>query len=204
MATFLIAGLGNPGSKYHGTRHNAGFLVLDRLADDLGIPVVRKQFGGLSGEGDLAGNRLLLLKPQTFMNLSGRSVAEAVRFHKIPLQQVIVIHDELDLPFGQIKIKEGGGHGGHNGLRSLVQELGGNQFLRVRIGIDRSPGDDTAGYVLSLFPREQQLKLPALLDAAAELLRYLLVEGAAKAMNHYNRKDLISANGGSLTLPPSE
>ena len=193
MATYLVVGLGNPGPKYQGTRHNAGFLVLDRLADEAGIAVARKQFGGLYGEGSLDGNRLFLLKPQTFMNLSGRSVAEAVRFHKLSLSQVIVVHDELDIPFGQVKVKEGGGHGGHNGLRSLIQELGGNQFVRVRFGIDRSPGSDTAGYVLTSFPREQQLQLPLLIDRAVELLRLLLQEGVAKAMNQYNKKDLLAS-----------
>lgn len=193
MATYLIVGLGNPGPKYQGTRHNAGFLVLDRLADEAGIAVTRKQFGGLYGEGTLDGHRLFLLKPQTFMNLSGRSVAEAVRFHKLSLDQIVVVHDELDIPFGQVKIKEGGGHGGHNGLRSMVQELAGNQFVRVRFGIDRSPGSDTAGYVLAPFPREQQLQLPLLIDRTVALLRLLLSDGLAKAMNHYNKKDLLAS-----------
>ena len=193
MATYLVVGLGNPGPKYQGTRHNAGFLVLDRLAEEAGISLSRKQFGGVYGEGTLDGNRLCLLQPQTFMNLSGRSVAEAVRFHKLSLPQVIVVHDELDIPFGQVKVKEGGGHGGHNGLRSLIQELAGNQFIRVRFGIDRSPGSDTAGYVLTNFPREQQLQLPLLLDRTVELLRLLLQDGVAKAMNQYNKKDLLAS-----------
>ena len=193
MATYLVVGLGNPGPKYQGTRHNAGFLVLDRLADEAGIAVNRKQFGGLYGEGTLDGNRLFLLKPQTFMNLSGRSVAEAVRFHKLSLDQVVVVHDELDIPFGQLMVKEGGGHGGHNGLRSLIQELAGNGFVRVRFGIDRSPGSDTAGYVLTPFPREQQLQLPRIIDCTVELVRLLLREGVARAMNQFNKKDLLAS-----------
>jgi PTH1 family peptidyl-tRNA hydrolase len=193
VATYLVVGLGNPGPKYQGTRHNAGFLVLDRLADEAGIAVTRKQFNGLYGEGTLDGHRLFLLKPQTFMNLSGRSVAEAVRFHKLPLTQIIVVHDELDIRFGQVMVKEGGGHGGHNGLRSLIQELAGNKFVRVRFGIDRSPGSDTAGYVLTPFPREQQLRLPLLIDRTVELLRLLLNDGVARAMNQYNKKDLLAS-----------
>jgi len=191
VAAYLIVGLGNPGSKYQGTRHNAGFLVLDKLAYDVGIALTRKQFGGLYGEGSLDGQRLFLLKPQGFMNLSGRSVAEAVRFHKLPLTQVIVVHDELDIPFGQVKVKEGGGHGGHNGLRSLIQDLGGNDFVRVRVGIDRPPTSDTAGYVLTPFPREQQLQLPLLTDRVAELIRLLVNDGVARAMNFYNKKELL-------------
>jgi len=191
MESYLVAGLGNPGPKYHGTRHNAGFMVLDRFADDLSIPVTRKQFSGIYGEGRRDGLSLHLLKPQTYMNLSGRSVAEAVRFFRLSLQQVIVIHDEVDLPFGQIRVKAGGGHGGHNGLRSLIQELAGADFIRIRFGIGRPPGDDTAAYVLSPFSREEQLHLPRLLDIGARIVRSVVEEGANTAMNLYNGKDLL-------------
>ena len=152
MATKLIVGLGNPGSKYQWTRHNAGFMVLDRFSKDAGIAVTRKNFSGLYGEGTYHGERLLLLKPQTFMNLSGRSVAAALNFHKIDIQDLIVIHDDLDIPFGRVKLKEEGGHAGHNGLRSLLQELGSGRFVRLRIGIGRPLHDVAADYVLSSFP----------------------------------------------------
>jgi PTH1 family peptidyl-tRNA hydrolase len=131
MSITLIVGLGNPGLKYQWTRHNAGFMVLDRLSDLAGIPVARKRYSGLYGEGSWNGAHLLLLKPQTFMNLSGRSVSEAMRFHKLSFKDLVVIHDDLDIPFGSVKLKEGGGHAGHNGLRSLVSELGGGGFVRV-------------------------------------------------------------------------
>src|SRR5664279_3561335 len=169
MATKLIVGLGNPGSKYQWTRHNAGFMVLDRFCQSAGIAVTRKNFSALYGEGPFQGERLLLLKPQTFMNLSGRSVAQALNFHKLSLQDLIVIHDDLDIPYGRVKLKEGGGHAGHNGLRSLLQELGSGQFLRVRVGIGRPLHEDAADYVLSNFTREELALLPRLLDGAVDL-----------------------------------
>ncbi|GAB4301383.1 MAG: aminoacyl-tRNA hydrolase [Desulfuromonadia bacterium] len=191
MESYLIAGLGNPGPKYQGTRHNAGFMVLDRFAHDLSIPLSRKQFSGEYGQGGYDGVTLHLLKPLTYMNLSGRSVAEAVRFFRLPVDRLIVIHDEIDLPFGHIRVKEGGGHGGHNGLRSLIQELSSAEFIRIRVGIGRSPGEDTAGYVLSPFPREQQLLLPRLLDIGSRVVRAVIDDGAKGAMNLYNGKDLL-------------
>lgn len=191
MPTKLIAGLGNPGPKYLWTRHNAGFMVLDRFSRLAGIPLTRKNFSGLYGEGDLRGDRLLLLKPQTFMNLSGRSVAAALRFHKLSLQDMIVIHDDLDIPFGCIKIKEGGGHAGHNGLRSLTQELGSGDFIRLRIGIGRPFHGDMADYVLTNFAPEEMAGLPRLLDGVVDALELLIAEGAPKAMSLYHNKDLL-------------
>jgi PTH1 family peptidyl-tRNA hydrolase len=191
MPTKLIAGLGNPGPKYLWTRHNAGFMVLDRFSHLAGIPLSRKNFSGLYGEGDLRGDRLLLLKPQTFMNLSGRSVAAALRFHKLSLQDMIVIHDDLDIPFGCIKLKECGGHAGHNGLRSLTQELGSGDFIRLRIGIGRPSHGDMADYVLNNFTPEEMAGLPRLLDGVVDALELLIAEGAPKAMSLYHNKDLL-------------
>jgi PTH1 family peptidyl-tRNA hydrolase len=191
MATKLIVGLGNPGSKYQWTRHNAGFMVLDRFCQGAGIAVTRKNFSGLYGEGPYQGERLLLLKPQIFMNLSGRSVAQALNFHKLSIQDLIVIHDDLDIPYGRAKVKEGGGHAGHNGLRSLLQELGSGEFLRVRIGISRPLHEDAADYVLSNFTREELALLPRLLDGAVDLLQLIIAEGVSKAMTLYNGKDLL-------------
>jgi PTH1 family peptidyl-tRNA hydrolase len=191
MALKLIVGLGNPGPKYLWTRHNVGFMVIDRLSSLSGISVSRKNFSGLSGEGSYAGSRLLLLKPQTFMNLSGRSVAEVVRFHKLSLQDLVVIHDDLDVPFGRLKLKEGGGHAGHNGLRSLVQELGGNDFIRLRIGIGRPVHGDVVNYVLTNFSADEMPDLPAILDGATDGLDLLLREGLARAMSQFNNKDLL-------------
>jgi peptidyl-tRNA hydrolase, PTH1 family len=192
MPAKLIVGLGNPGSKYLWTRHNAGFMVLDELARRAGIPVTRKTFSGLYGEGAYRGERLLLLKPQTFMNLSGRSVNPALHFHRLSLQDLIVIHDDIDIPFGRIKLKEGGGHAGHNGLRSLMQELGGGQFARIRVGVGRPLHGDAADYVLSPFVRDEQALLPRILEGAVDFLELLLAEGLPKAMSLCNNKDFLA------------
>jgi PTH1 family peptidyl-tRNA hydrolase len=191
MATKLIVGLGNPGSKYQWTRHNAGFMVLDRFSQDAGIALTRKNFSGLYGEGTYQGERLLLLKPQTFMNLSGRSVAAALNFHKIAIQDLIVIHDDLDIPFGRVKLKEEGGHAGHNGLRSLMQELGSGNFVRLRIGIGRPLHGDAADYVLSSFSGDELVNLPRVLDSVVELLKLAIEEGLRKAMSLYHNKELL-------------
>jgi PTH1 family peptidyl-tRNA hydrolase len=191
MAAKLIVGLGNPGPKYLWTRHNAGFIVLDRFASLAGIQMVRKSYGGLYGEGDFKGNRLLLLKPLTFMNLSGRSVAEALRFHKLEPADTIIIHDDLDIPFGQIKFKVDGGHGGHNGLRSLHQELGSGGYNRLRVGIGRPVHGNMADYVLTNFGKEELISLPQLVDGVVDALEMMITEGLPKTMSLYNNKVLI-------------
>lgn len=192
MAVKLVAGLGNPGSRYQWTRHNAGFMVLDRFAQISGIPINRKGFSGLFGEGFWQGEKLLLLKPQTYMNLSGRSLSEAVRFHRLSLDDVVVIHDDLDVPFGRVKIKNGGGHGGHNGLRSIIAELGGGDFTRIRVGIDRPVRGDVVEYVLTPFSREEAEHLPEILNAAADALASLFENGLAKTMSLFNNRDLVA------------
>lgn len=165
-------------------------MVLDRLADLADISVTRKAFNGLCGEGRWQGERLFLLKPQTYMNLSGRSVAAALRYYKLSPADLIVIHDELDIPFGQVKIKEGGGHGGHNGIRSLMTELGNGEFVRIRVGIGRPPKGDPVKYVLTPFSKDEATVLPRVVDGICDLLGLLLREGVLKAMSLYNRKDL--------------
>jgi PTH1 family peptidyl-tRNA hydrolase len=193
MGIKLIAGLGNPGQRYQWTRHNAGFMVLDRLSHLAGIPVTKKCFSGLAGEGFWQGHRLLLIKPQTFMNLSGRSVAEAVRFHKLAPEDLIVVHDEIDIPFGRAKLKVGGGHGGHNGLRSIVAELGNREFTRLRIGVGRPGCADVADYVLSPFDRKESDALMFVLDGAVDMLGALLLGGPEKTMSEYNNLDLLKS-----------
>jgi peptidyl-tRNA hydrolase, PTH1 family len=188
----LIVGLGNPGPQYSWTRHNAGFMVLDRLSHLSGIPVTKKAFSGLSGDGSWGGERLFLLKPQTFMNLSGRSVRDALRFYKLSLADLIVIHDDLDIPFGRLKFKEGGGHGGHNGLRSLAQELGSSDYLRIRVGIGRPPFGDTVNYVLANFAKNEMDALLEVVDGAVDALELLLKEGLPKAMSIFNSKQLTT------------
>jgi PTH1 family peptidyl-tRNA hydrolase len=191
MGLKLIVGLGNPGNRYQWTRHNAGFMVLDRLSHVAAIPVTKKCFSGLCGEGVWQDNRLLLLKPQTFMNLSGRSVAEAVRFHKLSSSDVVVLHDDIDIPFGRVRMKIGGGHGGHNGLRSLLAELGNGDFTRVRIGVGRPDCGDVVDYVLNPFERKEMDGLLAILDGAVDMLGVLLSEGRTKAMNLFNNRDFM-------------
>jgi PTH1 family peptidyl-tRNA hydrolase len=192
MAAKLIVGLGNPGPQYSWTRHNAGFMVLDRLSRLSAIPVTRKAFSGLAGDGNWEGERVYLLKPQTFMNLSGRSVAEALRFYKLSLSDLIVIHDDLDIPFGNVKLKQGGGHGGHNGLRSLAQELGSPDYARIRIGVGRPVHGDVVNYVLSSFAKDEMDVLLEVLDGALDALEMLLKEGMPKAMSIFNGKKLAT------------
>ena len=191
MNTFVIVGLGNPGPKYQWTRHNAGFLFLDRLANLENLPINRKNFSGLTGEWNNDGNRLILLKPQTFMNLSGQAVMQALQFYKLPMSQLIVAHDELDLPFGTVRLKQGGGHGGHNGLRSILEQLGKGDFIRLRIGIGRPLHGDTVNYVLGNIPPDQMEDLPRVLDGGLDMLEMLLDEGLPKAMSLYNNRNFL-------------
>ena len=169
----LWVGLGNPGTKYAGNRHNIGFMALDRIADDHGFSPWRSKFNGLVSEGKLGSQKVILLKPETFMNRSGQSVGEAMRFYKLSVGDVVVFHDELDLAPGKIKVKQGGGHAGHNGLRSIHAHIGAD-YDRVRLGIGH-PGhkDRVAGYVLSDFAKADQDWLDDLLrgisDGASEL-----------------------------------
>ncbi len=191
MSTHIVVGLGNPGPTYQWTRHNAGFLFLDRLANLENISLSKKAFSGFSGEWDFAGHRLILLKPQTFMNLSGKSVMQALQFHKLPISNLIVIHDELDLPFGTVRFKHGGGHGGHNGLRSIMENLGKGDFVRLRIGIGKSPHGDTTGHVLGKIPPEQMEVLSKVLDGGREMLEVMLEDGLPKSMSLYNNKNFL-------------
>lgn len=191
MSTYIIAGLGNPGPTYQWTRHNAGFLFLDRLADLENATISKKSFSGFSGELNVAGHRLILLKPQTFMNLSGTSVMQSLQFHKLPLSNLIVVHDELDLSFGTVRFKNGGGHGGHNGVRSIMENLGKGDFLRLRIGIGKSPHGDTTSHVLGKIPPDQMEVLPRVLDGGIEMLKLMLKEGLPKSMSLFNNKNFL-------------
>jgi peptidyl-tRNA hydrolase, PTH1 family len=191
MNTYVIAGLGNPGPQYQWTRHNAGFLFLDRIANLENVPITRKSFSGLAGEWSYRDKRLVLLKPQTFMNLSGRSVMQALQFYKLPLSQLIVVHDELDLPYGTVRFKQGGGHGGHNGLRSIQEQLGKGDFTRLRVGIGRPPHGDTVNYVLGTIPPVQMESLPKVLDGALDMLEMMLDEGIPKAMSLFNNRNFL-------------
>ncbi|OGU15461.1 MAG: aminoacyl-tRNA hydrolase, partial [Geobacteraceae bacterium GWC2_53_11] len=189
--TYIVAGLGNPGPTYQWTRHNAGFLFLDHLAQQENVSISKKAFSGFSGELNFAGHRLILLKPQTFMNLSGKAVMQSLQFHKLPLANLIVIHDELDLPFGAVRFKQGGGHGGHNGLRSIMECLGKGDFTRLRIGIGKSLHGDTTGHVLGKIPPEQMELLAQVLDGGITMLEVMLKEGLSKSMSLYNNRNFL-------------
>ncbi|MBL8563911.1 MAG: aminoacyl-tRNA hydrolase [Gemmobacter sp.] len=179
----LWVGLGNPGAKYAGNRHNIGFMALDRLAEDHGFSGWKRSFQGLIAEGRLGDEKVLLLKPETFMNLSGQSVGEAMRFHKLLPGDVTVFHDELDLAPGKIKVKTGGGHAGHNGLRSIHAHIG-EAYHRVRLGIGH-PGhkDAVAGYVLHDFGKADQAWLDDLLRGICDGAGALAAGDAAKFLN---------------------
>ncbi len=191
MDTFIIAGLGNPGPKYQWTRHNAGFLFLDRIAQLEGLAIARKQFGGLTAEWERKGKRLVLLKPQTFMNLSGRSVMPALQFYKLKPEQLIVVHDEIDLPLGTARLKQGGGHGGQNGLRSIMEQLGRGDFLRLRMGVGRPLHGDVSSHVLANFPPAEMEVFARVLDGALDMLEAALDEGVPKAMSLFNNKNYL-------------
>ena len=187
IAHFLIAGLGNPGPDYRHNRHNVGFMVVDVLASALGAPIQRVEMRALVGKGTLDGNRVILAKPQTYMNNSGQSVAPLARFYKIPLEHILVVHDDLDLPFGSLRLRPLGGTGGQKGMESIVAQLGTREFPRLRVGIGRPPGRmDPADYVLHNFDPDEQDVLPELLGHAVDAVRSFVLEGIEIAMNRFN------------------
>lgn len=184
---WLIIGLGNPGPAYAGNRHNVGFMVADLLAERIGVTFKRQRTRIQTGDGRLAGRAVTLGKPMTFMNLSGGPVAAATAFFKLPPERVVVIHDELDLPFGVIRLKLGGGDNGHNGLRSVSGSLGTRDYHRVRIGIGRPPGRmDPADFVLRDFTAAERRELPLELQRAADAVEAILSHGLAAAQNEYH------------------
>jgi len=184
---YLVVGLGNPGSRYERTRHNVGFDVVTSLAERHGVQLTQKRFRAVLGTGQISGESSLLALPQTWMNLSGDSVGPMAGFYKAPLDSVLVVHDDLDLPFGTVKVKAGGGHGGHNGLRDLVQKLGGPGFVRIRVGIGRPQGSmDTKAWVLSRWTQDENGLLPTILDRAQEAIETVLRDGVKSAMNDCN------------------
>ncbi len=182
----LVVGLGNPGPEYERTRHNVGFLVADVLAERVGGRfAVHKKSGADLLQARLDGRQILIAKPRTYMNLSGRPVAALAKFFSVPVDQVIVVHDELDLPFGTLKLKQGGGEGGHNGLRSISQALTTKEYLRTRIGIGRPPGrQDPADYVLKPFAAPERKEVPVIVEQAADAVELLLKLGLEAAQNN--------------------
>jgi PTH1 family peptidyl-tRNA hydrolase len=185
----LIVGLGNPGREYEGSRHNAGFLVVDELHRRAGLPDFREKFSGVWTKGDAFGHPVALLKPMTYMNLSGDSVQPAAAFLKVPPSNVIVVHDELDLAWKDVRVKVGGGHAGNNGIRSVIQRLGTPDFVRVRVGIGKpGPGfkGDGADWVLSGFDAMERAEWPDVQELAIGAVRRILEEGPGPAMNVVN------------------
>jgi PTH1 family peptidyl-tRNA hydrolase len=184
---WLIAGLGNPGPEYAANRHNAGFMVADLLAERMGARFKRDRSRAAVATGRLAGMPVTLAKPLTFMNLSGRPVAALRTFYKIPPERIVVIHDELDLPFGTIRLKQGGGDNGHNGLRSVTAALGTREYIRVRVGIGRPPGRmDPADFVLHDFSAAERKLVPEVTERAADATEALLQRGLAAAQNEFH------------------
>ncbi|OLR89981.1 aminoacyl-tRNA hydrolase [Actinokineospora bangkokensis] len=183
----LVVGLGNPGPRYAGNRHNIGFLVADELAARVGGKFKAHKSGAEVLEGRLAGQRVVLVKPRSFMNTSGGPVAGAVRFFKVPLDHLAVVHDELDLPFGAIRLKLGGGENGHNGLRSITKSLGSREYHRVRFGIGRPPGrQDPADFVLRDFGPVERKDLAFEVDRCADAVAALVGQGLLAAQNSFH------------------
>jgi PTH1 family peptidyl-tRNA hydrolase len=189
-APWLVVGLGNPGREYAGNRHNVGFVTADLLASRVGAKFGRhKRAVTEFAEGRLGfgGPKLILMKPLTFMNLSGAPVVSLAQFFKVPVENVVAVHDELDVPFGQVRVKRGGGEGGHNGLRSMSKSLGSKEYARVRFGIGRPPGrQDAADYVLSDFSGAERKELGFLVDRAADVVEAVVLEGVEWAQNKYH------------------
>lgn len=192
----LVVGLGNPGGQYEGSRHNAGFMAADMLHQqaDCSVPYVER-FQGLWAQVKCAGESVGLLKPQTYMNRSGQSVAQAMSYLQILIDDLVVLHDDLDLLWGQVKVKVGGGSGGHRGLESCFSEIGSQDFARVRMGIGRPLDGDVTRYVLEQFDDEQREQLSDVVRAAAEAAEETIRAGAVAAMNRFNRR---IAEGGKL------
>lgn len=184
---YLLIGLGNPGREYKGDRHNIGFMLIDRLAGEAGVRFERVRFQSLVASGRLVGVRVILAKPQTFMNASGRAVSQLARFFKVAPACLMVAYDDLDLPLGTIRLRSGGGSGGHRGMASIVEALGSGDFPRLRLGIGRPPGRmDPADYVLEPFGTQEEPRRDLMLVQAAEAVETFLRVGIELAMSRHN------------------
>jgi peptidyl-tRNA hydrolase, PTH1 family len=201
--TWLVVGLGNPGPKYERNRHNIGFRVVDELARKHGLPAWTRKLGGDATSGlvttERGRERVQLLRPMEFMNLSGFAVQRTAAFHKVEPPEILVVHDEIDLPFGTVRLKNGGGHGGHNGLRSMIEQLGSPDFARLRMGVGRDPNarqgaKDAAGWVLSDFPSAHQAVVDAMLSAGCEDIECVLAKGLIQAMNQHNNRPNLAGS----------
>jgi len=185
---WLIVGLGNPGNQYSLTRHNIGFMAVDYLAKGLGNPPVKNQFKAEIFQTKIGDHQVILCKPQTFMNLSGESVQPLLGFYKIPMDHLIVMHDEIDQPYGQMKIQKNRGHGGHNGIKSISGLLGSADYIRLRLGVGRpeNPNIPVADYVLNKFTQDEFAKIPDFLNKAGDAVEAILLDGIQKASTKFN------------------
>lgn len=185
---WLLVGLGNPGDKYDNTRHNVGFAAIDQLAEELKVPVQKLKYRALTQTVELGGAKVLLMKPITYMNLSGEAVGEAARFFKIPADHVLVLSDDVSLPVGKLRIRKGGSAGGHNGLKSIIQHLGTDQFPRVKIGVGEKPHPDydMADWVLGKFTGEDLKTITQAIQRAGKAAECYIHDGPDKAMNKFN------------------
>ena len=184
---FLIAGLGNPGREYRNNRHNAGFLLVDRLAEELDIKFTRLESKALVAKGSYDGQRVILAKPQTYMNLSGQAVGALQRFYKIPLENLLVAFDDVDLPLGVLRLRPAGGSSGQKGMKSIIERLGTQEFPRMRIGIDRPPGRmKAADYVLQDFSTAEMESMDEALQRGVQATLLFITDGLERAMNEYN------------------
>lgn len=186
--SWLVVGLGNPGGQYENTRHNAGFLTADELARRGRFAIQRLKFKALTAAVEISGQGVLVMKPTTYMNLSGEAVGEAARFYKIPPDHVLVISDDVSLPLGKLRIRTGGSAGGHNGLKSIIQHLGADQFPRVKVGVGEKPHPDydMADWVLGKFQGEDKKVMDETVKRAADAVECYLKDGPQKAMNRFN------------------
>ena len=187
-AEWIVAVLGNPGLKYNGTRHNAGFMAADAMEKKLGVSINKMRFKALTQTADIGGKKVLLMKPQTYMNLSGDAIAQAANFYKVPPERVIVVSDETALPIGRLRIRRGGSAGGHNGLKSVIARLGTDQFPRIRLGVGDKPHPDydMADWVLSAFKGQDAADMELVAKKAADAVECYITEGADRAMNKFN------------------
>lgn len=182
---FLIVGLGNPGSEYENTRHNIGFKVVDNIAKEYNIEINRQKFKGIYGEGFIDGEKVILLKPTTYMNLSGESIREVVDFYKLTNEQVLVIYDDISLDVGRLRIREKGSAGGHNGIKSIISHLGTDIFPRIKVGVGQ-PNVELVNYVLGKFTKEEMLVLNESIDASTKASRDIIKNDVKTAMNQFN------------------
>ena len=187
---YIIVGLGNPGTQYMGTRHNAGFSVIDALADQYNISVDTQKHKGMIGKGMIEGEKVILVKPMTYMNLSGESVRELVNYYKVdPESELIVVYDDISLAPGQIRIRKKGSAGGHNGIKNIIANLGTDHFMRVKVGVGEKPKNwDLADYVLSPFTKDERPLVNLAIEHAAKAIEQMLNGDVDAAMNEYNRK----------------